>query len=188
MLWKNGLGKTLEIKCRNDELGQRFRISQAKVIENGYFSDFTGQHRTLVLLSGNGMKLDHKGINARSTSLLKGQLDIAHFSGEDKTYARLIDGPIEDLNIIVRKSDTRAQVTKIDRHQRVSLERSNKCLLKLFLALTPCSLKLLHTTGKNIIDCLAQSSVIFNIDNTVKDKIEFQVNSHGVLIEIFKKH
>lgn len=110
MPWKNGLGETLEIQRYEDKDGLRFRISQASVVEDGIFSDFSGLHRTLVLLSGDGMTLEHVGKNNSHTNELSKALDIARFSGRDKTYAALKSGKIEDLNIMVRDTDTQAKV------------------------------------------------------------------------------
>ena len=110
MPWKNGLGETLEIQRHEDSNGLRFRISQASVVEDGVFSDFSGLHRTLVLLSGEGMRLEHKnGSNSQLNTLSK-PLDMARFSGGDETYATLKNGKIEDLNIMVRDTDTQARV------------------------------------------------------------------------------
>lgn len=110
MPWKNGRGDTLEIRREEDESGLRFRISQASVVENGVFSDFSGLQRTLVLLSGDGMTLEHKGKGSNHTHRLDHQLDMAQFDGGDETKSTLIKGPIEDLNIMVRQSDTIAKV------------------------------------------------------------------------------
>lgn len=81
------------------------------------------------------MKLEHKN----SSSLLKELSDIAYFAGEDKTYATLLNGPIEDLNIMVREVDTSAQVSKINSPQNIHLTNSNKSLLNAFYSLTPAS-------------------------------------------------
>lgn len=110
MPWKNGLGETLEIQRNEDENGLRFRISQASVVEDGVFSDFSGLHRTLVLLSGEGMSLEHKSGSKRQLNTLNKPLDMARFSGGDETHATLKNGKIEDLNIMVRDTDTQAKV------------------------------------------------------------------------------
>lgn len=111
MPWKNGLGETLEIQRYEDDAGLRFRISQAAVVDNGVFSDFSGMHRTLVLLSGNGMILDHQGTDTpRYSHNLTQALDMARFAGGDETHATLVQGAIEDLNIMVREADTQARV------------------------------------------------------------------------------
>ena len=112
MPWKNGLGETLEIHRADDVNGLRFRISQAAVVEDGVFSDFSGLYRTLVLLSGlvekhNGMTLHHQ---SQPDSVLENPLDMARFSGGDETHATLHNRAIEDLNIMVRETDTKANV------------------------------------------------------------------------------
>jgi|TARA_R110000744_G_scaffold366238_3_gene475226 environmental stress-induced protein Ves len=110
MPWKNGLGETLEIWRVEDERNLRFRISQASVVENGMFSDFNGLTRILVLLTGNGVTLEHRSKSGCNSNQLNEALDMARFSGGDKTYATLIKGEIEDLNIMVRELDTIAKV------------------------------------------------------------------------------
>ncbi|MEO9273763.1 HutD family protein [Marinomonas sp. 5E14-1] len=107
MPWKNGLGETLEIYRAEDADGLRFRISQASVVEDGIFSDFSGLHRTLVLLSGDGMTLAHQ---SQPDSVLGARLDMASFFGGDETHATLHNSAIEDLNIMVRETDTKANV------------------------------------------------------------------------------
>lgn len=111
MPWKNGLGETLEIMRLEDESGVRFRLSQAAVVENGAFSFFDGLQRTLVMLSGNGVALScETEADDKTQHVLSHALEQASFSGAATTYATLADGPIEDLNIMVRKADTSASV------------------------------------------------------------------------------
>jgi environmental stress-induced protein Ves len=114
MPWKNGKGETLELMKLEDEKGVKIRISQAAVADSGTFSDFTGLERHLVLIAGNGMRLSHQAEpDDMSHHDLRHLLDIATFDGGDLTTSELIDGPIEDLNIMVRMSDTHAQVQAI---------------------------------------------------------------------------
>jgi uncharacterized protein len=111
MPWKNGLGVTLEIWIDQDQQGQRFRISQANVADNGQFSDFSGLQRALVLLNGNGVTLTHHNVqHSVEINTLNQPLDIAHFSGSDITEASLHNGAIDDLNIMTRQTDTTACV------------------------------------------------------------------------------
>tara|TARA_R110000868_G_scaffold21446_5_gene88810 strand:+ start:852 stop:1505 length:654 start_codon:yes stop_codon:yes gene_type:complete len=111
MPWKNGLGLTLEMWRIDDDSNLRLRISQASVVENGVFSDFSGLSRTLVLLSGTGVTLEHRNSGESISNELSKVLAMACFSGGDETYATLKKGVIEDLNIMVRESDTVAKVT-----------------------------------------------------------------------------
>jgi len=114
MPWKNGKGETLELIKLEDDKGVKFRISQAAVTDSGTFSDFTGLERHLVLIDGKGIRLSHQSEpDDMSHHDLLQILDIATFDGGDLTSSELIDGPIEDLNIMVRMSDTKAQVQAI---------------------------------------------------------------------------
>jgi hypothetical protein len=128
MPWKNGKGETLELLTLEDERGVKFRISQAAVVDSGTFSDFTGLERHLVLIAGNGIRLSHQAEpDDMSHHDLLHLLDIATFNGADLTTSELIDGPIEDLNVMVRMSDTQAKVTGIYAPYEVLSETGDHC-------------------------------------------------------------
>ena len=63
MPWKNGAGSTTELLIDPPGAtlagGFRWRVSMATVAESGPFSSFPGLDRTLLLLEGEGMELDH---------------------------------------------------------------------------------------------------------------------------------
>ncbi|RNF51424.1 HutD family protein [Marinomonas hwangdonensis] len=162
MPWKNGLGETLQIHRHDDERGLRFRISQAAVVEDGMFSDFSGLHRTLVLLSGEGMTLKHADTNTdthnRQTHVLNNVLDIARFSGGDKTHATLKNGKIEDLNIMVRESDTQAKVEACAAPCSLLLSVSDT----LFSGFYACEEAVLDIHGADAFTIKAHSMVIFS--------------------------
>ena len=162
MPWKNGLGETLEIQRHDDESGLRFRISQASVVEDGMFSDFSGLHRTLVLLSGEGMTLEHAGTNTdthnRHIHVLNNVLDIARFSGGDKTHATLKNGKIEDLNIMVREIDTQAKVEACAAPCSLLLSDSDT----LFSGFYACEEAVLDIQGADAVTIKAHSMVIFS--------------------------
>ncbi len=114
MPWKNGKGETLELLKLEDEKGIKFRISQAAVSESGVFSDFSGLERHLVLIAGKGMRLVHQSEQGHVThDDLLHELDIATFYGGDMTTSELLDGAIEDLNIMVRRDDIKALVQAV---------------------------------------------------------------------------
>ncbi|NVK72709.1 MAG: HutD family protein [Oceanospirillaceae bacterium] len=158
MPWKNGLGETLEIQRQEDINGLRFRISQASVIEDGVFSDFNGLHRTLVLLSGEGMTLEHKSDASLSISRLEKHLDIARFSGGETTYASLKNGNIEDLNIMVRDKDTRADVTTHSAPCTLSFITNNT----VFCGFYGCEETELEVKNHGKVQLKAHSMIIFN--------------------------
>lgn len=101
MPWKNGRGSTTELMIEPPGAtlagGFLWRLSMADVTEDGPFSPFPGLDRTLLLLEGNGLELDH-GIHGRV--LLPGPLVPAAFSGDWPTRGRLLDGPCRDFNVM----------------------------------------------------------------------------------------
>lgn len=160
MPWKNGLGETLEIFTHEDDEGIRFRISQAAVVEDGVFSDFSGLHRTLVLLSGTGMVLTHTVHEQDTHNRLLNTLDMALFDGGALTTATLLNGPIEDLNIMVRKQDTQSNVKAVQATESVCISCINTSLIQAFYATQSCLLSL--DTGRKVqlMDVSANSVVI----------------------------
>lgn len=96
--WRNGGGVTREIARQDNPagaLGYGWRLSQATVSEPGAFSIFPHCDRTLLVLSGEGLKLTVAG----ETHLLTtgGYLP---FPGDCETHGEPLAGPVEDLNII----------------------------------------------------------------------------------------
>ncbi len=98
--WKNGKGFTTELAINNGGSLTNFdwRLSIASVAENGFFSDFSGYKRHLVLIDGNGIYLKHDDVVIDELNEL---LDVAVFNGASKTYGKLNSGPINDFNLMV---------------------------------------------------------------------------------------
>jgi environmental stress-induced protein Ves len=122
MPWRNGLGETIELARQDADTPAGFfwRISRASVAACGPFSEFPGVDRELLLLSGAGLTLDlaHDGqrtINQRYQSI--------RFPGDVPAHCRLIDGPCEDLNIMVTRGLGSATVTRHDLHARTTTAR-----------------------------------------------------------------
>lgn len=107
--WRNGGGTTREVAAepRHAHAGDAFawRVSIAQVATAGPFSTFAGVDRSLWLLRGRGMVLDIDGRQVR----LRQTHERVDFAGEAKVTARLLDGPTEDLNLMVARSRVRAQ-------------------------------------------------------------------------------
>ncbi len=102
MPWKNGQGVTRELRIRQIEKNKPFdwRISRAVVDQDGSFSNFSGYDRILVMLEGKGMDLFHADGQIHQ---FRTPYDMAEFSGEPGTRASLVNGPIQDFNIMTRK-------------------------------------------------------------------------------------
>lgn len=116
--WRNGQGWTREIATgrmspateagpAGVSAGWDWRLSIAEIEQDGPFSEFAGCDRVLVLLSGNGMRLDFPdGVRV--------DLDPPHgrvaFAGELGARCALADGPTTDFNVIVRRERCAMQV------------------------------------------------------------------------------
>ncbi|MGB5996882.1 MAG: HutD family protein [Marinomonas sp.] len=188
MPWKNGLGETLEIQRHDDEQGLRFRISQASVNDHGVFSDFSGLHRTLVLLSGQGMTLSHRNANNESVEhALTAPLDMACFAGGDHTHASLTKGRIEDLNIMVRDSDTLATVHACFAPTALSLPNENSLLTGFYANEESLLAFQIDRTGDTETRRLpAQSFMTFSASNNELESLQVMSGS-GVWIDILPR-
>ena len=80
--------------------------------------------------------------DARSTvvNILEAPLHIARFSGGDPTSATLKNAAIEDLNIMVRQSDTCSEVTASFAPKKINISSDNTCLIKGFYANQDCTI------------------------------------------------
>ena len=102
MSWKNGGGTTTEIYRLTGPEAEDFvfRLSMARIENDGPFSRFDGYDRHLVLLQGNGCILDSNGKQLALTN----SSNPYSFAGERKIDCRLIEGPVTDFNVIVSRN------------------------------------------------------------------------------------
>lgn len=101
MPWANGRGTSYEIASdRNSSDEWSWRLAMAPVNEDGPFSRIDCVNRALVVVEGAGMVLlvDRKKLQCQP-------LQVVQFRGEAITEATLIDGPITDINLMVRRND-----------------------------------------------------------------------------------
>lgn len=136
MPWKNGGGSTTEVAVSPDGAGIEafdWRISMAVVAADGPFSEFPGIDRTLSILDGAGLVLT--GL-AGGPVRLERATEPFGFPADAAVSAALVDGPITDLNVMVRRGRIR------DRTRRLSAERGVTAVCEgtvaLLLAETPC--------------------------------------------------
>lgn len=95
--WKNGRGTTREVLTVGGDPWDA-RLSVAAVPEDGPFSAFPGIDRFIAVRDRAGMDLDVDGEVVR----LDPDVVVA-FSGDAATRGRLRDGPVTDLNWMVRR-------------------------------------------------------------------------------------
>jgi environmental stress-induced protein Ves len=104
MPWKNGGGVTMEVAASPagatlDDFD--WRVSMARVERDGPFSAFPGVDRTLTLLSGEGLILSLEGRVPFGLTL---DSEPFPFPADVPTQARLIAGPVTDLNVMTRRA------------------------------------------------------------------------------------
>ncbi|MGW1253757.1 HutD/Ves family protein [Streptomyces sp. NPDC002513] len=83
-----------------------WRVSIADVARGGPFSAFEGVDRVITVVDGPGMALTVDGV----AHVMDAPYEPFSFSGDAATECELLDGPIVDFNVMVRRSRMRAQV------------------------------------------------------------------------------
>lgn len=113
--WKNGGGSTREIACWPPGASMAdfdWRVSIATIAASGPFSVFEGVDRHIMLLEGDGVRLQSAD----------GQIDhplaTAHqpfaFSGDAAVHCKLLGGPSSDFNVMTRRGRWRAELRVIE--------------------------------------------------------------------------
>jgi environmental stress-induced protein Ves len=132
--WRNGGGFTREWlieppSASIEKLDFDWRISAAAVNDDGPFSRFPGYQRVLILTSGNGLILTHG--DEAPIELRRGT--VHHFAGGVPSHARLLDGPVEDFNVIYRAERVRIEADWV-RHEARMVSATPLRLFVLVLA------------------------------------------------------
>lgn len=113
MPWKNGGGETREIAAHPpgaDTASFDWRISMARVEADGPFSVFPGVERILAILDGAALDL---AIEGERPQRLTPRSPPYAFPADAPTVARLPNGPIVDLNVMVRRDRFSARVERL---------------------------------------------------------------------------
>jgi environmental stress-induced protein Ves len=113
MPWKNGGGTTTEIAVSPEGAGLEdfdWRVSMARVEQDGPFSNFPGIDRTLSILEGAGIVLH---VADRIPIELTRASEPLTFPADAPTRADLIAGPITDLNVMARRARTSHSVERL---------------------------------------------------------------------------
>jgi len=99
--WANGLGITADVFLWPADVAEwTWRLSIADVTDDVPFSVMPGVDRHIMVAQGAGMGLVIDGAPERRMDL---STDPLSFDGESTTTCRLLDGPIADLNLMVRR-------------------------------------------------------------------------------------
>lgn len=115
MPWKNGGGTTTEIAVAPEGASLSdfdWRISMAHVGQDGPFSSFPGIDRTLSVLTGAGITLAFG--DGERMRLDRSSAPYA-FAADRAVDGVLVDGPIDDLNVMSRRGRWRHRVERLAR-------------------------------------------------------------------------
>lgn len=129
MPWKNGGGTTREIVCcpaHSDMSHFNWRVSIAKIDQDGPFSSFTGIDRTIMLLDGEQVRLHAK--DDSFDHVLAKPLVPFSFSGDVGLDCTLGQGTTHDFNVMTRRTVCQAQ-TQVVREQVTLSSMKNGVLL-----------------------------------------------------------
>ena len=106
MPWANGRGTSYEIASDRNESGEwAWRLAMAPVNEDGPFSRIECVNRSLAVVDGAGMQLS---VDRKKLQCLP--LQVVRFRGDAITEATLLDGPIMDINLMVRRKETEGEM------------------------------------------------------------------------------
>lgn len=101
MPWANGCGTSYEIASDRNEAGEwTWRLAMAPVNEDGPFSRIECVNRSLAVVDGAGMLLS---VDRKKLQCLP--MQVVRFRGDALTDAALTDGPIMDVNLMVRRKE-----------------------------------------------------------------------------------
>jgi hypothetical protein len=106
MPWANGRGTSYEIASDRNESGEwTWRLAMAPVNEDGAFSRIECVNRFLAVVEGEGMLLsvDRKKLQCRP-------MQVVRFRGDAITDAALTDGPIMDINLMIRRKEAEGEM------------------------------------------------------------------------------
>lgn len=101
--WKNGGGTTRELLAWPTPADWLLRLSVARIDRDGPFSAYPGISRWFAVLSGPGVELTWQD---RAAHVGTGTAPL-HFDGGDAPGCRLLGGPTEDLNLMLRNDRVR---------------------------------------------------------------------------------
>lgn len=129
MPWKNGGGTTTEIAAHPPGAsldGFDWRISMAHVGTDGPFSVFPGIDRTLSVLTGRGIVL---AFGDGESMRLERSTEPYPFAADRPVEGRLVEGPIDDLNVMTRRGRWLHRVTRFSGTGPIRLEMAGTLLV-----------------------------------------------------------
>lgn len=114
--WRNGGGLTRELVAQPPGAHWQWRLSVAEVSADGPFSRFEGVTRWFAVLQGAGVVLNvatPSDAGVPTEHRLTPQDAPLCFDGEATTDCRLLDGPTQDFNLMVRSGCLPARMVRV---------------------------------------------------------------------------
>jgi len=114
-LWRNGGGVTRELAAGPHAVDWNWRMSVAEVAASGPFSRFEGVTRWFAVLQGAGVALTvHNPADAAVVEhrLTRDDVPLC-FDGTASTHCRLLGGPTQDFNLMVRDACLPARMVRV---------------------------------------------------------------------------
>jgi hypothetical protein len=180
MPWKNGGGSTLELlQDPAPDGGFNWRLSIADVATPGPFSTFEGIDRQIMLVGGHGMVLsfDQEAPPVVISKPLRPQA----FKGEWKTDCRLIDGAIQDFNVMVRRDWGMAAVNGFDlvKDQRLTLAVAPFTILHLLTGTADCQGQKLQDGQTLYLESETTETTTFAVSSPKARLVAISLKAHG---------
>jgi hypothetical protein len=122
--WKNGGGVTRELVAWPNAQDWLWRMSVAEVACSGPFSRFEGVQRWFAVLSGAGVQLDLRTGSAVASHTLTPTSAPLGFEGELPVHCKVIDGPTQDFNLMLRRDRRGARMLRVHGDHSTSLNAS----------------------------------------------------------------
>ncbi len=142
MRWANGSGTTTEIAVHPADAtldSFAWRVSLARMVEDAAFSVMPDVDRTLLVVHGHGIDL---AVGSRRPCRLGRSSEPFGFSGDLPAFARLVSGPVSNLNVMTRRGRGRHHVQRLRVAGTVELPTTGLTIIHAVGALTAGDLAL----------------------------------------------
>lgn len=137
--WKNGLGVSGVIATEPSGAGYDaldWQVATTGFASEGPFSALTGLERRFMLLEGDGVELTCERADGQAVSTLRvdAPFVVHQFSGDWKTWCRMLGGPVRVLNVITRRGRFSSEVEVVPLDGRsVAEQKPGETLIALVL-------------------------------------------------------